>query len=346
MGYIGSMFVVVVVFLAMMWFGKYLIRKAEVDKEIQGRVDRDYLDRKKEGTRLRRAAVALLVVWTSFSTLINAMYQIPAGHIGVVYTFGAITGQIGEGLQFVAPWKSVKEASIQVQGHKFNEENKNTLAAFSEETQEVFIAATLNIRVSPVAIQKLYREVGPNYFDIVVAPRVAQNFKDETVKYKSVDIAPNREEIRRAVRDKLQSELSERYSIEVVDMLLDDIDFNDDFKKAIEAKQVATQRALEEEQKVAVVRHQAEQAVERAVGEGNAILAVAEKQAEANLKLSQSLTPALIQYTMVQRLSDKIGVMILPPGQNFILGADVLKGASMTPPAPAAQPAVQTAEKK
>ncbi|MBI2504514.1 MAG: hypothetical protein HYW07_14935, partial [Candidatus Latescibacteria bacterium] len=48
----------------------------------------------------------------------------------------------------------------------------------------------------------------------------------------------------------------------------------------------------------------------------------------ANLQLSQSLTPALIQYSLIQRLSDKIQVMILPPGQNFILGTDLLKGAA------------------
>ncbi|MFY9493174.1 MAG: prohibitin family protein [Minisyncoccia bacterium] len=330
------MILAVAVFIFLWLLGKYLTGES-LARELPVRI---YLAR--TGRMFKKVAVAVLVVWVGLATILGSVNQIPAGHVGVVYTFGAITGQVEEGLQFVAPWKSVREASIQVQGHKFNDENKNTLAAFSQETQEVFIAATLNIRVSPVAIQKLYREVGPNYFDVVVAPRVAQNFKDETVKYKSVDIAPNREEIRRAVRDQLQSELSEKYSIEVVDMLLDDIDFNDDFKKAIEAKQVATQRALEEEQKVAVERHKAEQAVEKAIGQGDSILTVAEKQAEANRKLSESLTSPLIQYTLVQKLGSQIQVMILPPGQNFILGEDILRGTSMAPPAPVGQPSAPT----
>lgn len=51
---------------------------------------------------------------------------------------------------------------------------------------------------------------------------------------------------------------------------------------------------------------------------------VAEKQAEANQKLSASLTPQLVQYTLVQKLSDQIQVMILPAGQNFILDPNAL----------------------
>ena len=268
---------------------------------------------------LRWAAVSVLGLTTTLVTLAFSFYQIPAGSVGVVCEFGAIKGQIEEGPQFIAPWQKVVVQSIKVERHVFER-----LDSFSQETQDVFVKATLNIRVSPLAVQELHRTVGPDYFDVLVAPRVAQNFKDETVKYKSVDIAPNRENIRHSVAERLKKELSS-YSIEVVDLLLDNIDFRPEFKEAIEAKQIATQRALEEEQKVSMERYKAEQAVERAKGEGNAILAVAEKQAEANSKLAASLTSELVQYTLIQKLSDKIEVMILPAGQSFILDPSMLK---------------------
>ena len=200
-----------------------------------------------------------------FSTFYASVHQVPAGHIGVVYEFGAIKGQIAEGLQFVAPWRDVMLANIQVQRRVFDKLN-----AFSEESQDVFVRASLNVRVSPDTIQQLYRTVGPNFFNVLVESRVIQNFKDETVKYKSVEIAPNRENIRKAVRERLEKELSP-FSIEVVDLLLDNIDFNPEFKKAIEDKQIATQRALEEQQKIEGERHKAQQAIERAKGEGSAI---------------------------------------------------------------------------
>ena len=218
----------------------------------------------------------------------------------------------------VFPWQSVLVANIQVQRHMFDK-----LDSFSQETQTVYVRASLNISVSPNAIQELYRAVGPNYFNVLIEPRVYQNFKDEIVKYKSVDIAPNREKIRQEVRRRLEKELS-THSITVEDLLLDNIDFRDEFEHAIEAKQIATQKALEEEQKVVVERHRAEQVLEKAKGEGNAILAVAEKQAEANKKLSESLSPELIQYTFIQKLSEKIQLMLLPVGQNFIFDPGTL----------------------
>lgn len=262
----------------------------------------------------------LILALMALSTLFASVHQVPAGHIGVVYEFGGIKGQIGEGLQFVAPWRDVLLANIQVQRRVFDKLN-----AFSEESQDVFVRASLNVRVSPQTIQQLYRTVGPNFFNVLVESRVIQNFKDETVKYKSVEIAPNRENIRKAVRERLEKELSP-FSIEVVDLLLDNIDFNPEFKKAIEDKQIATQRALEEQQKIEGEKHKAQQAIERAKGEGSAILFRAEKEAEANRKLAASLTPELVRYAMVQKLSDKIQVMMLPSGQNFILDSDILRG--------------------
>ena len=262
----------------------------------------------------------LILALMVLSTLFASVHQVPAGHIGVVYEFGGIKGQIGEGLQFVAPWRDVLLANIQVQRRVFDK-----LSAFSEESQDVFVRASLNVRVAPQAIQQLYRTVGPNFFSVLVESRVIQNFKDETVKYKSVEIAPNRESIRKAVRERLEKELSP-FSIEVVDLLLDNIDFNPEFKKAIEDKQIATQRALEEQQKIEGEKHKAQQAIERAKGEGSAILFRAEKEAEANRKLAASLTPELVRYAMVQKLSDKIQVMMLPSGQNFILDSDILRG--------------------
>lgn len=251
-------------------------------------------------------AIVFLTLWASFN-------QIPSGYVGVVYQFGAIVDQIGEGLQWTAPWRTVDKATVQVQKHNFPK-----LDSFSAESQDVYVTATLNIQVSPRHIQTLYREVGPNYFDVLVAPRVFQAFKDETVKFKSTEIAPRREEIRKAVRERLTHELDNR-SIVVEDLLIDNISFSKEFQASIERKQVASQDALAEEQKVESSKHIAQQAIAKAEGEGESILAVARKQAEANAMLSRSITQELIQYQMMQKLSPNISVMMIPAGQQFIM---------------------------
>ena len=256
--------------------------------------------------------VVLISVW-------NMVYQVPAGHVGIVYTFGGITDQRGDGLQWIAPWKSIKNASIQVQSHKFQK-----LSSFSSETQDVFVDATINVRVSPEYIQDLYRDVGPEYFDILVRPRVLQAFKDETVKYTSVLVAPNRETIRKTVRGRLTDELK-AHSITVQDLLVDNISFTSKFQNAIEEKQSQTQLALAERAKVEGEKAKADQAIEVARGTAQATLVNAEKQAEANRKLAASITSEYIQYIFASKLAPNVNVMMVPSGQPFILGTDMLK---------------------
>lgn len=267
----------------------------------------------------RAGTVYAIPALLALVTVLNMAYQVPAGHVGIVYTFGGITGQRSEGLQWVAPWQEVHKASVQVQGHKFEK-----LGSFSKETQDVFVDATINVQVSPQKIQDLFRDVGPAYFDILVRPRVLQAFKDETVKYTSVDIAPNRETIRKMVRERLTAELS-AHSIAVQDLLVDNISFSEKFQAAIETKQANTQLALAERAKVEASKAEADQEIERARGTAQAILVNAEKQAEANRKLAESITPEYIQYIFASKLAPNVNVMMVPSGQQFILGSDILK---------------------
>ena len=259
---------------------------------------------------------AVLVV---VQTVWNMAYQVPAGYAGIVYTFGGITGQRGDGLQWINPWQNLHAASVQVQGHKFPK-----LASFSNETQDVYVDATINVQVSPQQIQQLYRDVGANYFDILVRPCVLQAFKDETVKYASVSIAPNREAIRKTVRERLTNELK-AHSISVQDLLVDNISFSPKFQDAIEEKQRQSQLALAEKDKVAGEKAKADQAIEIARGQGQSILDVANKQAEANKKLAESVTPELVQYIFASKLAPNVSVMMVPSGQQFILSPDMLK---------------------
>lgn len=277
-------------------------------------------DAKKRGLGLflRPAAIVSGLSLVFIYTLWNMAYQVPAGHVGIVYTFGGITGQRGDGLQWVVPWQDVKIASVQVQGHKFAK-----LSSFSFETQDVFVDATINVQVSPQFIQELYRDVGEKYFDILVLPRVLQAFKDETVKYTSVQIAPKREAIRKSVRERLTSELK-AHSIAVQDLLVDNISFSPKFQAAIEEKQSQTQLALAERAKVEGKKAEADQAIETARGQGQSILDVALKQAEANRKLAESVTPELVQYIFASKLAPNVNVMMVPSGQQFILSPEML----------------------
>lgn len=276
-------------------------------------------------------SIIVFVIWAGAHTALSSLKQIEAGHVAVVYQFGEIVGSRGEGLQFIAPWQQIRTESIRVQRARFD-----NVSGFSAETQEVNVSATVNYRVDPAAVEELYRTVGPNWFDILVEPRINQYFKAETVKYNTVDIAPNRETIRENVRTALAQDLQE-FSVTVQDLLIDNVDFTEAFKQSITEKQIAAQNALREEERIVQAQNEATQAEERAKGEAAAEVARAkgeaearvlraQAQAEANRLLDESLTPKVIQFLAIDKLAPTIDIALIPSGQGIILDPATLLG--------------------
>jgi regulator of protease activity HflC (stomatin/prohibitin superfamily) len=325
MSWFFSVILAVVVCGGIFMLGRQLKREARPDSPEADR-----------GLLVQIVAVVIVFVWIGLHTAFSVTRQVEAGHVAIVYEFGEIVGQRGEGLQFIAPWQATRTESIQVQRHTF--ENVNS---FSAETQDVFVRATVNYRVSPNAVQGLYRDVGPNWFEQLVEARINNFFKEEMVKYETVDVAPNREVIRSAVLETLKLDLAQ-YSITVVELLIDDIDFQQDFKLAIEQKQIATQDALREQERIVQRQAEAQQAIAvaegaaeavriEAAGEADAITLRAAAQAEANILIGASLTDQVISFAAVQTLADNITIALIPSGEGILIDPGTLIGTGSNP---------------
>jgi regulator of protease activity HflC (stomatin/prohibitin superfamily) len=271
---------------------------------------------------LRAPAFGIYLAGFLISAFLFSSHVISAGEVGVVRTFGSITGQVGEGFQLTWPWQEVETWNIKLQtitpDSSCSNGQPSCLDAFSSESQDVFIAAVVNLRVDPRDVQELARTVGANYVDRLVLPRLHQIVKDTTVTYRSVDVAPNREAIRQAVRERLGEELAQN-SINVVDLLITNIDFRPEFKAAIEEKVKAEQDALTEQNKVQIARAQAEQRAATAQGEADRLRIEAQGQADANRLISESLTPLLIQFQALQKLADNVQIALIPSGNGIII---------------------------
>jgi regulator of protease activity HflC (stomatin/prohibitin superfamily) len=266
------------------------------------------------------ATVTIGVIWLVMTLFMSAT-QISAGHVGVKYQFGKIVGTVPSGLHVVAPWINVVSANTQVQSHTFD-----NLTSFSKETQDVNVTATLNYSVNPSDVKNLYTTVGSDWFDKLVATRVNQFFKDETVKFTAVEIAPHRDQIRKDVRSVLRSALAP-YSVNVEDLLIDNISFSPAFTNAIQDKQIATQQALAAQNRVATAKYKAQQIIEQAQG-----------QAKANLLKRQTLTPLLVEQNAIDKLNPNVSVIVVPSGANFILPGLAAAAAASTPTAPTKKP--------
>ena len=266
----------------------------------------------------RKLLLPLAVVLVVAATGINSVQAIPSGEVGVVYRFGEIVGQREEGLNIIAPWENIAKENIRTQKASFEQ-----VSAASAETQDVFLNISVNYSLSANAVQQLFREVGVNWFAVLVPPRVTNYAKSETAKYSTVDIIPNRETIRQAVKEKLAADLKP-YSITITDLLIENIDFQPAFKSAIEEKQVASENAKREQEKVAQELAKADQVRARAKGDADAAVLRAGGVAESNRLIAASLTPEVLQYQAIDRLSDKIQIALIPAGQGLIIDPSTL----------------------
>jgi regulator of protease activity HflC (stomatin/prohibitin superfamily) len=128
----------------------------------------------------------------------------------------------------------------------------------------------------------------------------------------------------------------------LVDFLLRDIHFSDEYAAAVEQKQIAEQQAQqaklvveqkkqEAEQARQVAQGQADAAVIAAKGAAEARIIQAEAESKANELLAASLTPQLVQYQYILKLAPGVQTIFVPSGNQFILP---LPGATTetTPP--------------
>lgn len=254
--------------------------------------------------------------------VISCISSVPTGHTGVVTTFGRVENYtLDAGIHFTAPWRSVIKMDNRVQKATIE------LSSFSKDIQEVQVIYTLNYQIDKQNAQRLYREVGKDYYDTVVMPSVAECVKVAIAKYNAEGLVSGRSILAADIETLLKEALTQ-YNIEVVSTSVEDLDFTDAFTNAVEAKQVAQQNKLrattEQEQKV--IEEQA--AADRAVIAANAEAEVAKIQAQADLEvtkiqadaaeyaglkeaaknkaISEWLTPDLIQYYYIQQWDGKL----------------------------------------
>jgi regulator of protease activity HflC (stomatin/prohibitin superfamily) len=254
--------------------------------------------------------------------------EVPAGNVGVVTNFGQVQPvTLDPGLHVVVPiYQHVTNVDTRVQPHSFKE-----IDAASKELQTVKLTGTMNYHIDGRFASGLFQDVGTDFAEKIIDPAFNDFIKSVVPEYSVNDILAKRDEIRTRAKDQLAASLS-RYHIVVDDIFIANIAFSDSFQQAIEAKQVAQQQVQTEQQILAQKQIQAQQAVAQAQGQADSTVALAKGQAEANGLLSASLTDQILQYQYIQKLTDKITVMLLPSGNQTIFDLKGLLGQAVPNP--------------
>ena len=263
---------------------------------------------------------AVIIIMVSCTT------YIPTGYTGIVTTFGKVHDTtLDAGISFKAPWDDVIRMDNREQRVKFE------LEAFSKDIQEVQIVGSVNLNIDKATAMNLYREVGTDYLNILVAPRVQEDVKAIVSKYTAEELISNRNSLSDSMCELLRDDLKVN-GINVVAVSIENIDFTDAFTNAVEAKQVATQEKqrakTQQEQQTMEAQQEAERKkiaaeaaaeVQRIQADAAAyeIQVKADAEAEANEKIAMTITSELIDYTQAQNWNGQLPATFV--GSNDVI---------------------------
>lgn len=248
---------------------------------------------------------------------------VPTGHTGILTTFGKVEDKTLEaGMHFKSPFQEIVCMDNRTQVAHLQ------LSAFSSDIQEVLVSYSMNYQIEKSNAQMIYKEIGVDYYNTVMAPRIQEVVKTVIAKYTAEDLIESRDALSTQITDSLVEQLG-AYNIVVVSTSVEDIDFSDSFTASVEDKVVAEQALLKAQTEQAQKTMEEEKAAERekikaaadaevkeiqaaadaevakikaaAEAEAQKLAADAakyagEKEAEANKALAASITDALIKY--------------------------------------------------
>jgi regulator of protease activity HflC (stomatin/prohibitin superfamily) len=270
------------------------------------------------------ATIAGIVV-IIISIAAGSFVAVPAGHRGVVVRFNAVTGTVlNEGLQVKVPFiDSVVMMDVRTDKYEVG------AASASRDLQDVRTTIALNWRLEPGRTAEIYRTLGMEYINRIAAPAVQEVIKQVTARYPAEDLILKRETVRNEIADLLAARLLERGIITEA-VSITEFQFSATFVAAIEAKVAAEQAVWEARNKLERIKVEAEQREAEAKGEANARIARANGEAEyirivtdaqvaANEAVTDSLTPEVLQYILLDRLGDDIKLIVIPSGQGLDL---------------------------
>lgn len=221
----------------------------------------------KVGKIIRQAVfvvVLLIVVFGSFGT-------IQAGERGVKTRLGSVKGIIQPGFYMKVPLLD-KVTTMDVHTQSLTATKDAPLSAASNDLQDTKLAVVVNYHIEPSQVADIYIQYGDadTYYHNVVEPLIVATIKAVASQYTAADQIQKRQEMSARALSTLQASFEgKNVSIEKADIT--DVSFSPSFTEAIEAKVTAVQQAEAAKNKLAQVQYEAQQKIETAKADAEAI---------------------------------------------------------------------------
>ena len=186
-----------------------------------------------------RIAIIIVIVLLVLIVLCNCFETIPTGFVGIKTRFGkAQEGTIQEGLHFILPFIE-KIEKIDCRTKKVETFSE----ASTKDLQTVAASIAVNYNVDKKSANKLYREVGIDYENIVIAPAILEAIKSAMAGYTAEELITKRAEVSNQIQTTLIDKIARR-GFTITEFNITNIDFSEQYDQAIEAKAVKQQEVV------------------------------------------------------------------------------------------------------
>jgi len=307
----------------MLGFVLFLVIAIPVVILLARQVRRAFDVRDAEGRRMRtglpgRVALIVVLLIVLLVSMVGSVRVVPVGHALVIFNTITTSFRLSrQGVTFVWPVISQTAqydlrrleytmSSTQGEGRKANMDD--SLWSPTKEGLQVGIDLTVWHHLDPERLVVIHQKIGPDYEEKIIRPAVRSVIRLVISEYAVMDVySARRAEIQDEINAKIKS-LLEKDGFMIDEIVLRDVRFTEQFGKAIEAKQIAQQSAEQMKYVLEKEQREAERKVIEAQGRAKAIETI-------NEALRQN--PNYIRYLYVDKLSDKISVIV--SDQNTIM---------------------------
>ncbi len=207
--------------------------------------------------------------------------------------------------------------------------------------QVVRVDASVIFSVDPNHVVDVHIRWQNRYLDGVVRPLSRGIIRDTVAQYQIEQVYSSD---RAEMTDLIKAELTRRFEengLILVDFVLRNIAFSEEYAASVEQKQIAEQLAQQAALTVEQRRQEAEQARQVAQGLADAVVIKAQGDAEARLIEAQAeaqaiellaaalaLNPDVLTLEYIQKLAPNIQVMLVPTDNPFLLPLPSLGGTT------------------
>lgn len=219
----------------------------------------------------------------------SILVQVDAGTVGVKLQNGAVKDSLNEGLHLKAPFIE------QVVVFETRTQKKEVIAdAASKDLQQIEASVALNYRIDPTKAQEIYKDLGTQYEDTVVTPRLQESVKTVTARFTAEELITKRPEVREGILKEITQKLQNE-NIIVEDISIVNFGFSPQFTQAIENKQLAEQQALKAQKDLERIKIEAAQQITKA-----------QADAESQKLQQATLNDLLLQKQFIEKWDGKL----------------------------------------